>query len=282
MQNVTPTVVFYANTHTYWHNGKKIKSGIQSEYIPDFDREYWLTSSTLKKIDLDLFKSVKEDFKLDKNKPKASVFFTEVMSRLTPDQHKLFYDLRPKLQEEWAYNSAVGLYYGSKFHDAMERASLERGYEVNPWDGKKYETFVKPVRIGDNYSICDNLYDLPDGFYPELLVFWLPLMIGGQADKVFIETIGSDRFIDIDDYKTGKKPKTFSTDNCLDPLGHLNASNHTKYNLQISGYAWMLEQHGFIPRKLAYTYVKDYDKNKQERTDLDYLKNEITTITDLL
>ena len=41
----------------------------------------------------------------------------------------------------------------------------------------------------------------------------------------------------------------------LDPLQHLDDCNYIHYCLQISIYAWMLEQEGYVVRDLRFTHI---------------------------
>ena len=149
--------------------------------------------------------------------------------------------------------------------DLIRKITLDTVKIINPEVSPDYKE-----------NLIEDLYMLPDGYYPELLVWNEKCGIAGQADKVFLETIGNTRYVDIDDYKTNNKIKTESAYvkklkgrvMMKKPLGHLMDCNHTHYNLQISTYAWVMEQFGFKVRNLAFHhYNKPYVLN--------YLKREV-------
>ena len=68
-----------------------------------------------------------------------------------------------------------------------EERSYAQGWEINPYTGTKLRVHRFEKKY-DNQSIVDNLIDLPDGCYPELLIWDLEYGICGQEDKVYIET----------------------------------------------------------------------------------------------
>ena len=55
------------------------------------------------------------------------------------------------------------------------------------------------------------------------------------------------------------------------PVNHLMDCNYIHYELQISMYAWMLQQFGFVPRNLAFHHLG-------EKIELEYRKFEVERI----
>ena len=74
--------------------------------------------------------------------------------------------LKNELSYEWDYSKILG----SEFHKKMELLSYERGWEINPFDDMMYDV-VFLIKKHDNESAAACLYDLKDGYYPELLVW---------------------------------------------------------------------------------------------------------------
>jgi hypothetical protein len=83
-------------------------------------------------------------------------------------------------------------------------------------------------------------------------------------------------------HNTNKKIDTTSMfGNMLDPVSHLNDCNYNHYRLQISVYAWMLEQAGYKVRGTRFThlnnpYIFNYMKDEVEailgiKKDFNYL-----------
>lgn len=73
-------------------------------------------------------------------------------------------------------------------------------------------------------------------------------------------------------HNTNKKiSKTNIFQKMKDPISHLDDCNYNHYRLQISLYAWLLEQEGFIVRNLSFTHInKPYE--------FDYMYDEIDQI----
>lgn len=127
------------------------------------------------------------------------------------------------------------------------------------------------IPLGIDATNIENLYDLPDGRYCELLVWNNKLKVAGQSDVVIIETINGVRCVSIEDYKTNKQLIDYSYINkrtnqkvineyLLPPFqSHCN-SNYWLYQLQLNIYGWLLAQVGFkfIGGKIIHT--QDGDK----------------------
>jgi CRISPR/Cas system-associated exonuclease Cas4 (RecB family) len=144
-------------------------------------------------------------------------------------------------QAQWGSMGAEACKIGSDHHKRKETDIL--GYAPSDDDVKV------PLRV--DYE------NLEDGNYPELLLWNHEYQLAGQADLVILETKGLKTYVDIIDYKTNKEIKTESYKDwkaghqmMQGPLKHLQCCNYNHYNLQLSGYAWMMEQHGFIPRNI--------------------------------
>lgn len=142
---------------------------------------------------------------------------------------------------QWGNSGKVACDIGTAFHKKKEIASL--GYIPIDSDIKQ--------PISTDYS------ELEDGLYPELLLWNDEYQIAGQGDEPYIESIGLKRYVDIKDFKTNKEIKMESYKDwkkgyqmMQGPLKHLQCCTYTHYQLQLSLYGWMLEQHGYIVRNL--------------------------------
>lgn len=209
---------------------------------------------------------------------------------------------REAVLESWRAKRDEAILKGNTYHRKRELNSINNGYEYNPYDNKKY--ILNPNILIQSYdssslegfssveealqwnmdyanvkaSCLPNLSQLPDGFYPELLIWDDEYKIAGTADKVFIETILGDRYVDIDDYKTNQsidkksyytKGKGFTM--MKEPVSHLMDCKHSHYHLQVSIYGYMMEKHGFIVRKVGYHHLNTLN-------DLPYLHDEAMDI----
>jgi hypothetical protein len=194
---------------------------------------------------------------------------------------------------------------GNVYHRGRELKSIKTKEEFNSFDNKSYNLNI-PVLVdsipdynpedhsneeealqwymdycNEKWSISDDLYkDLPDGFYPELLIWDNDSLTAGTSDRVFIETILGERFVDIDDYKTNAKidQKSFFVRGkgyqmMKPPVGHLMDCKHSHYHLQVSIYAYMLEKMGFTVRNVGYHHLNTFH-------NLPYLKSEAKNLLD--
>jgi hypothetical protein len=276
------TVIFYEKDHSYWHGDTRLTSGTSfiSMYDEPFNRDYWLKRGALKKlIGEKNLREIKKEWQALGRSVYSDAYINHLLHMCDVEK---FVDVCKEISKEWDDNTEAACTKGTAYHLAKEKASYKRGYEVNPYDGQKYEVYQKPkCPIGDNCSLSDNLYTLPDGFYPELLVFSLhycdkPIMLCGQSDKVFIGTDEKGRYVDIGDYKSNSKIKNFAFKNedtgrpttFKHPISHLHSHHVNKYGLQVSLYGWMLEQHGYRVRHTGFTHI-----NELIRTP--YMKKEI-------
>jgi hypothetical protein len=170
--------------------------------------------------------------------------------------------IRNEILYEWEYSKILG----SKFHKEQEDLSYSRGFEINPFTGENVKTIFIEKKY-DNQSLCDNLYDLEDGYYPELLVWDYSLdqsqTIVTQIDKCFIKTENGARYVDVDDFKTNSKRPYESKDSYLKyPLDSVFDNTAEKYKLQVMFGAKLMSTFGFVPRFCAFTHYLNYDINK--------------------
>ncbi len=179
-------------------------------------------------------------------------------------QLNLFHKIKQEFILDWNMTRDIAATRGTIYHEFKEDQSYQTGTQLNPFTGKTCKTFYKKRVKGYNTGINEDLFQLPDGFYPELVIWNDTYQLAGQADKVFIETTDR-RYIDIDDYKTNKviNRKSFWNRTKVDyermkpPVNHLMDCNYIHYELQISMYAWMLQQFGFVPRNLAFDHLTE-------------------------
>lgn len=266
------SIIFTDLDHSYKSGNIKYKSvsTIISEYKAPYDAYYWsLYKAYQKLLGEETFKVLKSEYKLGDH-----ALFNYL--KFYADQEKA-YEIQASILDDWKNERDKSIVKGNNYHEFKEKQSFDDGYSINPFNDAKYET-QKSVLITTDGSkelrtpTYGCLSDLLDGFHPELLLWNNKYQIAGQADKVYIETIKNKRYIDIDDYKTNKKiSKTNIFQKMKDPISHLDDCNYNHYRLQISLYAWLLEQEGFIVRNLSFTHInKPYE--------FDYMYDEIDQI----
>lgn len=278
LRNV-PEVIFFADGHSYWRNERRMLSaGALIKMVAEpFDGAYWATHSAFKEHFGEEYKKHFKSFK--RPRPDARDLYKPFMDKLTDKQ---FIELKHMIADQWDYKKTLSMWRGSAFHDMMERKYYREKKMFNRHT-LTYFDVTKPKKRFDNQSLAKNLYDLPDGGYPELLVFDPELPICGQADMVFLETVDDIRYADIDDHKTNEEQPSQKKYNKFGwPLEHMHDNGHNKYMLQINIYAKMLVRHGFVPRNLGYTWYKDYDPDSGILMPFPYLEQEMNDLWALI
>jgi len=185
-------IVFSKEDHRYTA-GDKVYTSVSkllSKYKNEFNQEHWSTYKALEILIPD-FKVFKKGWNID-----SPDFIQYAIQHVDPD---LLLIEKNKILESWGENNLKSINKGNLYHESREAMSYDQGFEINPFNGKKFE--ITEVQTGDKTNLLKDLYDLKDGFYPELLIWNEDNTVAGQADKVFIESIGDIRYIDIDDYK---------------------------------------------------------------------------------
>ncbi len=198
----------------------------------------------------------------------------------------------------WKDKKDTSIVKGNMYHRVREITAINNGYELNAFDHKRYDLHLD--KLAEAYVIEENAHrtlqealvwsldfseekrvitddpynDLPDGFYPELMISDDEYLVAGTADRIFFETIFGERFVDIDDYKTnidipkksffvrgqGYKMMQYPVENLMD-------CKHSYYNLQTSIYAYLLERKGFTVRNVGYHHLNTLNKCEYLRTE---------------
>lgn len=279
-------VKFFEESHTYWYGPMEFEDGIYDQdvqldsvgsrislYKPDFEKDYWLVHKSLQKIFGSEYTSNyrKMCARFKTNMPPHEYVFKPYLSMVDYD---VYDNTMKKIQDMWLYKNIMANVRGTRFHNMMEDSLYEKGTAYNDFDGKEYPV-KKFDKKWDNQSYSLDLSELEDGCYLELLVFDLENKIAGQVDKVFIETIGGRRFIDVFDYKTNeKKPNKKSVNSLAPPLDHMKDSSIEIYQLQLSTYARLLSKFKFNPRNIAIDYYKKYNLEDRSLIPVTYLESE--------
>lgn len=209
-------IEFEEKDHSYFFKKKKLVSvsALISNYKKNFNNDFWSTYKALEKI------IGKEEFKqIRKGRDWRSDAFLAWACNLV-NEEELIKEV-DILKKEWIKENADAINKGKQYHSTKEKQAYSEKKVLNPFTNKTFETKVKPT--SDVIYFHNNLYDLEDGFYPELVLWNEENSIAGTADKVWVETINGERFIDIDDYKTNKKiSKSNYFEKMNYPLNHLD------------------------------------------------------------
>ena len=186
----------------------------------------------------------------------------------------LFEKTRLEIQKEYDDNRNKSCERGTKIH-----AEFENLYYTKP------EHDLKKFGLGGKFTCKKGYYelDLDKGVYPEFLISLASkdgiLKVAGQIDLL----IKDGNEITLIDYKTNKeiKKKSYFDMNTKTnlmmkyPLNNLMDCNYYHYTLQLSLYAYLLQQiNPNFKIKSLQLYHVDHD-NKTKIYHLDYLKDDV-------
>lgn len=180
---------------------------------------------------------------------------------------------------KWAAENLKAVTRGTKYHLQQE----EKLYK-NP-KTKRHETH-------NGYKKAFDIFSLVEGIYPELIVYDIEHEIIGTAD--YVEIFSDNTFI-VRDFKTNKElklkgymefnpfTKTKSEKKMFAPLSHIGDCNFNHYSIQLSTYAYLLEQTGLKlrPNGLTINHVLfDNDDNPVDVVNypVPYLKKEVKAL----
>lgn len=259
-----PKVVFTEENHKYTfteHPEISLISGTKfvGYFEEGFKKDIWLPIKAAQEI-IPNYPALKNHWE-SRNLPVESEQYVQFLM-LNCDL-ELLEEAMKRIESTWNKKSEKSSVDGTEYHLNKELASYKRGVEKNPYDGKTYPVIQRPPIEGiDNYTMCENLFDLEDGYYPELLVYWDRLV--GQADRLWIGTDKFGRYADCGDFKTyekltkrgfyDRKTRTYKT--FKSPINHVEDCKLNKTGLQTSTYLWCLEQWGFQPRYNGFNHFE--------------------------
>lgn len=255
-------VTFQAEGHRYTNEkGEQYISvtTLIGRYKAPFDAEYW---STYKAVKLVLEKKGTWDkFKRRAGGWEKVVSFYKSLADFPYTTEVL--QAKVQFLRMWEDAGRIAREEGSAYHAHMESISHTVGIENKSGKGLKV------------YSATDLLHLQEfekDGAYPELLLYNDHFKLAGMADKILKE----GRIIHVHDYKTSKviEMEAFQEQKMKHPIHNLPSCNYYEYSLQLSIYAWMLEQVGYIVGELVIEHVPDNHKEYKVK----YLREEVQSL----
>lgn len=286
-------IVFNEENHSYYNNVDnyyyKSVTQVISAYKEKFDDNYW-----------SLYNAGRRLLQIPDDEASKKRYSGKLLNAGLDFGNKTEYNLRQALKvvlqekynllgaeqlaekNRWKDNTKKATDAGTKVHKYKEESLLDFGIDL--------DIFGLDVKVINLLEEIDNLSKLQDGVYPELMVWNNQFKIAGISDKITIETIGTKRFVDIDDYKTYKKVDTTSYLNkatgeykkMLPPVGHIMDCNFIHASLQLSMYGYFLECFGFTIRNIKFTHIiMNEDKTKilgEQPYHCKYLREECISI----
>lgn len=234
------SVQYNDQLHKYWTKDTKqncISVTTLIHQFTTFDEAFWSAYKTLERmLPEEEFKSIKSD--LTKNKSLAVINTHKDTYGI---DNELFEENRQILLKEWEEKREASCVRGTAIHKEQELAHLA---------GNTKE--LQHLKLGGKFNtdISNKIKAGEKGIYPELLLSNISedglLRIAGQADLIIID--GYDVYVL--DYKTNKSidKKSFYDSRVKKsaklkyPLNNIDDCNFMHYSLQLSTYAWMIQQ----------------------------------------
>ena len=262
--------------HKYWVKESSqpcISVTTLIKQFDNFDEEFWASYKALEAVaNADVFKGIK------KTLLETKVFAPEYIERAGVS--KEIYDAkRDELLGEWKVKRDESCVRGTAIH---------REHELEHLSGNTIE--IKKLGLGGQFSpnISNKIELGEQRVYPELLLSYVSedgeIRLAGQADLVIVD--GNDIYVL--DYKTNKsidvkgfydRAKKRSTMMKF-PLNNLEDTNFWHYSVQLSTYAWMIQQL-FPEANVKKLMLIHYDHSNNETTyDCEYLKDEVVRMLD--
>lgn len=271
-------VKYNDENHLYWDdNGKYISvTTLIHSFAQPFDEDFWSKYKALEKL------LTKEQFKLEK---KNLMITKKVNLNYFLDMYDFslndFNREQQNILDEWQKKNLEACERGTKIHADLEHSLTKKKVT----DLKKYG-FGGKFSVNTNDSLNKNNTDLLSidrGVFPEYLIYRCSddgkFKLAGQIDLLIKD--GNDIYLR--DFKTNSKidEKSFYNSSTKKyqmlqyPLNNLMDCNKVHYTLQLSTYAWMIQQLNpeFVIKRLT---IDHFDHNGgYTEYDVDYLKDDV-------
>ena len=234
-------IAFIEETHKYFDvtNPDAVFTSVTTmihSYTQPYDKEFWSAYKALEKL------LTKEAWNIEKKSLLSTKKFDKVLLELHDISENDFNREQQAILDEWDNENRKSCDRGTKIHADLE----------NSFYAKKKDINLNKFEIGGKFE-CRKDYsdlDIENGVYPEYLISKVSkdgkLRIAGQIDLL----VKKGNKIIIADWKTNKKIETKSFFNNKTktsvkmkfPLNNLDDVNYWHYTLQLSTYAWMIQE----------------------------------------
>jgi hypothetical protein len=264
-------IKFNELAHVYWcdENDRFVSvTTLISQYHEKFDGEFWARYKAFESL------ASKEAFTIEKKiLLSTKKWNTDILSRYDIDE--LSFNTKVNdLLDGYEREKKVACDRGTKFHLEQEQRFYEKGiHDLNH------------LGLNGNFTCVPQQTELTldKGIYPEYLIHKISkdglLKIAGQIDLL----IKDGNEITIADYKSNRRiDKKSYYDNSsrqskkmFYPLHNLDDCNFTHYTLQLSLYAWMVEQMN-PDFKIKGLFILHHDHEGNDTTyDVEYKKDDV-------
>ncbi len=245
---------FNEEKHEYTNDAGEVFISVTQlihHYIPKFDKEFWMYYKVLqdklgfpddefgkKAYSKYLIQAFGFNFKQKSLEILQEISFNLGFGRELDMEYK---------EAEWKKKNKDSLIRGTAFHEDIEKKRLAQKTKIlecgNTIHYKSYNKGLENTEFGRERI---------EGI-PELRLYNHEHKLAGTTDD---PTFFPKKIVDIGDWKTNKEIKLKNPwEKMSYPLHKLDNTNFNHYNVQISLYAWMLEQFGYKPRNLSITHI---------------------------
>ena len=234
-------IAFVEETHKYFDvtNPEATFTSVTTmihSYTQPFDKDFWSAYKALEKL------LPKDVWNVEKKSLLSTKKFDKVLLELHNIDENDFNKEQQGILDEWDEENRKSCDRGTKIHADLENSFYSKKDNIN----------LSKFEIGGKFE-CRKDYselDIENGVYPEYLISRVSpdgkLRIAGQIDLL----VKKGNKIIIADWKTNKKietksfynSKTKSSVRMKFPLNNLDDVNYWHYTLQLSTYAWMVQQ----------------------------------------
>jgi ATP-dependent exoDNAse (exonuclease V) beta subunit len=246
------------------------------KYYPHFDSEFWSSYKAMEAIlGVEEFKSSG----LKGSLLKFKIFDIGILEQFDVKQD-LFYETKQAILDSYKKANEDACDRGTKYHNEQEAALYTTAQKV------KIEELGWPVKVEGEFRCERHNFQLNDEYavLPEYLVYWSSqdgiINLAGQIDILVKE--GNKLYIL--DHKTNAKgiefksyfdPRKKKSEKMFYPLNQFDNCSFTHYTLQLSLYAWMLQQINpdFTVEELWLLHI-DGEGNKTEYP-VEYVKGDV-------
>ena len=261
-------VCFNEEFHTYWDSNGRYDSvtTIIGKFCHEFDSEFWSLYKALEKlIEPAAFAMEKKKLLDTKKIDKAYFIDTYELDEIALN------NAQQDILDEWAQTNRESCERGTAIHAELEHSLTKN----KTCEFKKYG-------LGGKFNVYSGDNPLDDrGIYPEYLIHVEDgdLRLAGQIDLL----IKDGNTIHVIDYKSNRKideksfydSRTKKNQMMKYPLNNIMDCNKLHYNLQLSIYAWMLQQNN-PDLEVGKLIIVHYDhKGNVKEYELPYLKEDV-------
>lgn len=266
----TDSIVYFDDTHEYRAKSDDLKgvsvTTMIHAYTTPFDATFWSSYKALEAlVEPEIFGILKPKLLQTKR------FNKSILTKLDVDLD-LFNSKKQEILGSYDKKRIASCEYGTKIHAQIENALYGRDPNT-----------LKKFGVGGKMPVYKGKYrlELGSGVYPEFMLSYRDddFLLCGQIDLL----IANDNKLTIGDHKTSEKIefKSFydkykkSQTMMKYPLNTIQDCNGQHYTLQLSTYAWMLQQlnPNFEIERLFIHWI-DHD-GKESFIDVPYMKQEV-------